>query len=191
MKQNTGRKLLSFLIPLAMVIGLMQGMTLTAYAEWWDEDQIITDSKTINGSVPIYENITLTINPGVTLTINCNDENAGITAKDQTLTVTGGGKLVINGWDNNAVGNKGDDGGNAQSSDHTGGNGQQGGQGGQGGNGGNGGQGYVGAHGEEGTNGGDGGKSGTGGTGGAGIAGNVTVINGSIKITRGQGGQGG
>ena len=33
MKQKTGRKLLSFLLTLAMVVGLMPGMSLTAYAE--------------------------------------------------------------------------------------------------------------------------------------------------------------
>ena len=32
MKQKTERKLLSFLLTLAMVIGLMPGMSLTAYA---------------------------------------------------------------------------------------------------------------------------------------------------------------
>ena len=32
MKQKTGRKLLSFLLTLAMVVGLMPGMGLTAYA---------------------------------------------------------------------------------------------------------------------------------------------------------------
>ena len=32
MKQKTGRKLLSFLLTLAMVVGLMPGMSLTAYA---------------------------------------------------------------------------------------------------------------------------------------------------------------
>ena len=33
MKQKTGSKLLSFLLTLAMVVGLMPGMGLTAYAE--------------------------------------------------------------------------------------------------------------------------------------------------------------
>ena len=33
MKQNTGRKLLSFILTLAMVIGLLSGMSLTAYAD--------------------------------------------------------------------------------------------------------------------------------------------------------------
>lgn len=32
MKQKTGRKLLSFLLTLAMLVGLMPGMSLTAYA---------------------------------------------------------------------------------------------------------------------------------------------------------------
>lgn len=33
MKQKKGKRLLSLLVTLAMVIGLMQGMTLTAYAQ--------------------------------------------------------------------------------------------------------------------------------------------------------------
>ena len=33
MKQKTGRKLLSFLLTLALVVGLMPGMSLTAYAD--------------------------------------------------------------------------------------------------------------------------------------------------------------
>ena len=33
MKQRIGRKLLSFLLTLAMVVGLMPGMGLTAYAQ--------------------------------------------------------------------------------------------------------------------------------------------------------------
>ena len=39
MKQKTGRKLLSFLLTLAMVVGLMPGMGLTAYAA---SDTVVT-----------------------------------------------------------------------------------------------------------------------------------------------------
>jgi len=138
MKQKTGRKLLSFLFALAMVVGLVPGMGLTAYAAFWDGDDTptitITESQTINESVNIYNaNITLTINPGVTLTINADEVRGGITAKGQTLTVTGGGKLVVKAADNNSVGGTGGNGDNATSSAAPGGQGNQGGQGGQGG----------------------------------------------------------
>ena len=33
-KKRMGRKLLSFLLTLAMVVGLMPGMGMTAYADW-------------------------------------------------------------------------------------------------------------------------------------------------------------
>ena len=48
MKQKTGRKLLSFLLTLAMVVGLMPGMGLTAYAAsttvTWNASDIVTEN---------------------------------------------------------------------------------------------------------------------------------------------------
>ena len=45
MKQKTGRKLLSFLLTLAMLVGLMPGMGLTAYAA----DEVSENISLVNG----------------------------------------------------------------------------------------------------------------------------------------------
>ena len=45
-RKKTGRKLLSFLLTLAMVVGLMPGMSLTAYAETSYGAYLVTDSDT-------------------------------------------------------------------------------------------------------------------------------------------------
>ena len=50
MKQKTGRKLLSFLLTLAMVVGLMPGMGLTAYASTEKSETITTTAKIVNGT---------------------------------------------------------------------------------------------------------------------------------------------
>lgn len=61
MKQKTGRKLLSFLLTLAMVIGLMPGMSLTAYAATaYASGQVyvqnLKDGDIINSNVSINKN---------------------------------------------------------------------------------------------------------------------------------------
>ena len=63
MKQKTGRKLLSFLLTLAMVLGLMPGMSLTAYAATaYASGQVfvqnLKDGDIINSNVIINKNTT-------------------------------------------------------------------------------------------------------------------------------------
>ena len=64
MKQKTGRKLLAFLFTLAMVVGLMPGMSLTAYAAestvTWD--QTVFDTHPVGGTI---DGITFTFKSGM------------------------------------------------------------------------------------------------------------------------------
>ncbi len=78
MKSKTG-KLLSFLLTLAMVVGLVPGMSLTAYADTTISGTIIrlTDfaRDTVKNDMTctmlrVYKRSTLTINQGVTLTLD-------------------------------------------------------------------------------------------------------------------------
>ena len=200
MKHKTGRKLLSFLLTLAMLVGLVPGMGLTAYAAeattltaettTWSEDCTITDNVTITGNVTVTADITLTIPEDKTLTVNGN-----INAEGKTVTVSGKGNLIVTGADGTS-GAKGTYG--TQTKDGgPGGNGTAGSAGftgniivaganvtitgGNGGNGGNGGgaESFY------------GGKGGNGGSGGNGVSGNVTVNSGTIKMAGGNGGAGG
>ena len=50
MKQKTGRKLLGFLLSLAMIMGLMLGMSVTALAETEQSETIATTAKIVNGT---------------------------------------------------------------------------------------------------------------------------------------------
>ena len=79
MKQKTGRKLLSFLLTLAMVISLMPGMSLTAYAAASISGTSIDVFDSASGTVSsdmtctrlnVFDSSTLTINQGVTVTLN-------------------------------------------------------------------------------------------------------------------------
>ena len=94
-KRKTRSKLLSFLLTLAMVIGFMPGMTLTAHAAsltgtstTWSENCVVTEDVTIDDVVKVSGNITLTVTEGNTLTVN-----GGIDATEYTLTVSGKGTL--------------------------------------------------------------------------------------------------
>ena len=213
------RRFLSILLSLVMVLGLVIGMSSSAYADYaaiWSEDQTISMDTTIDGGVAVSTDagIKLTIAKGVTLTVN-----GGITAGTRTLTIEGKGTLVVNGADQNTVGTTGDKGSDGRDGTYaqncggagkTGGNGAgggvgieanlvvngvtvivTGGTGGKGGKGGDGGNGYGGGPGEERRPGGSGGTGGTGGAGGVGIKGSVTVNSGSITVTGGAGGDGG
>ena len=65
MKQKTGRKLLSFLLTLAMVVGLMPGMSLTAYAA---STTVTWNASDINPEDPRAESFTkddITFAPGL------------------------------------------------------------------------------------------------------------------------------
>ena len=112
MKQKIGRKLLSFLLALAMVIGLLPGMSLTVYAATidsssttWSEDSIIADDVVmIEGKVTVTNNITLTIPKDKVLTVY-----GGIDTGSNTLTIAGYGWLYVYGQGGNN-GNNGDEG---------------------------------------------------------------------------------
>ena len=106
-KEKLGRKLLSFLLTLAMVVGLMPGMGLTAYAETldnestiWSENSVIAGDVTINNNVTVNADITLTIPEGKTLTINGQSDYVSYAAiycdNNSILTVSGGGTLIVN-----------------------------------------------------------------------------------------------
>ena len=81
MKSKTG-KLLSFLLTLAMVVGLVPGMSVTAYAYTSINGHHINIYDSAMGTVKndmtctmllVYKNSTLTINQGVTLTLDNPD----------------------------------------------------------------------------------------------------------------------
>ncbi len=178
-KRKLGRKLLSFLLTLAMVMGLVPGMGLTAYAssyedKTWSENQTITGNAVI-GKLTVTDDITVTIAEDVTVTVYY-----GINATGHTLTVKGPGKLIING----ATGSNGVESTSDGTDGYAGGNGFEGNiivdgatvivTGGTGGNG---------SYGEDG--------SGNGGNGGIGVDGAVTVTGGSATLAGGNGGTGG
>ena len=84
MKQKTIRKLLGVLLTLVMVVGLVPGMGLTAYAVadiYGDKISIVdSDSGTLSSDMTctrfdVSDSATLTINQGVTLTLNCQKFN--------------------------------------------------------------------------------------------------------------------
>lgn len=97
MNQGSARKLLCVLFALAMAVGLLPAIGMPAHADGvtWDADQIFDSDMTINGTVTVTNDIELTINEGVTVTVNC-----GIDAEDKTVTVSGKGTLVVK--DNNS-----------------------------------------------------------------------------------------
>ena len=169
---KTKKRFLSILLSLALVLVLVPGMSLTAFAATQTWGGNVTKEGSINGGVDVTADITLTIESGKTLTIT-----GGINATGHTLTVAGEGTLIV----------KGSNGSNGSNDN--------------GGNGGNGGNGIVGnvivsgasveVTGGNGGAGGDGDNGGTGGTGGYGVNGAVTVKSGSIKVTGGSGGKGG
>ena len=209
MKQTSkiSRKVISIVLSLLMVFSCFSGMSLTAYAdapaEKWTTDTIVTESRTINGYVSVGADITLTINKGVTLTINDSIES-----DDYTLTVNGKGTLNVTGSeseyaisvmtiivDGATVIAKGGSGRNGTDHNPVAGtfNGTNGSYGGEGiyGNvtvk-----SGSVNVYGGNGGNGGSSETDGTsGGRGNSAIEGNVTIEGGSLTATGGKGGNGG
>lgn len=221
MKRKTTTKLLSCLLSLLMVVGLLSAMGIPAYAAGaaWDADQTFDSDSMIRGGVTVSDNIELTINEGVTVTVY-----GGIDARGKTLTVSGSGTLIVYGA-NAFIGNMtvnndyakvyayGGTGGNGADrpddidsfSGTPGGNGGTGGTaimgnvtvfrgtvtviGGRGGNGGRGADVYSADTGRG--FGRTAGVGGNGGTGGTGIKGDVTVFSGTVNATGGIGGTGG
>ncbi len=103
------KRLLSILLTLAMVVstftGIVPGMSMTAYAATldnesttWSENSDIAGNVTINNNVTVNDDITLTIPEGKILTINGQSDYsiAVINDNSHTLTVSGGGTLIVN-----------------------------------------------------------------------------------------------
>lgn len=215
MYQRSIKKLLCILFTLATSFGLLaMGMSAYAAGVTWDADQTFDSDLTISGGVNVSRSIELTINEGVTVTVN-----GGINAESKTVTVAGKGtlivkdstfkgNLIVNGASVRANGSNGRDGRTPPEKEYLGENG---------GNGSNGDTAIIGdvtvtagsltAIGGNGGNGGNGGEvfdretgrgidciSGTGGNGGNGgyaIKGNLTIQAGSATLTAGNGGNGG
>ena len=96
-KRKLGRKLLSFLLTLAMLVGLMPGMSLTVYAR----EALGNNSTSWTGD--LEANNTVTINDNVTVTgytfLYCTHDvtvNGSLTVNNR-LVVYGPGKLYVNG----------------------------------------------------------------------------------------------
>ena len=102
------RRFLSILLSLALALGLMPAMSLTAYAagpaiindntKAWSGDSTINQQVEINGEVTVSADMTLTIPETYTLKVN-----GGINAKGKTLTVTGPGTLDVFGLNTNSM----------------------------------------------------------------------------------------
>ncbi|MBO4853745.1 MAG: hypothetical protein J5482_01175 [Oscillospiraceae bacterium] len=206
MKNNGRTKALSLLLALVMLLSLVPAAGLTAFAsgaaEQWTTDITVTESRTINGHVSITADITLTINEGVTLTVEDSLEAPAhtITVNGKgTLDVTGSaeycailGNLVVDGATVNAKGGSGKNGADNNPPEGIY-NGERGSSGADGISGNvTVKSGCVNAYGG---NGGNGGTSETlgasGGNGGAGVSGNVTLEGGSFTAIGGKGGNGG
>lgn len=83
----TRSRLLSFVLTLAMVVGLVPAVPTPAYAAaTWSGEVPISSTDTIDVGVTLNADITLTIAEGATLTVN-----GGINAGSYTLTVEGTG----------------------------------------------------------------------------------------------------
>ena len=98
MKNKVRTKGLSCLLCLAMMLSLVLGMSLSAQAAaaTWSSNQTFSSSKTYNDEIIVTKSITLTLN-GCDLTVN-----GGIYVQSGTLTITGGGKLYVQGKRNSA-----------------------------------------------------------------------------------------
>ena len=166
---KTKRRFLSILLSLALMLGLMSGMTLTAYADnydWeWNEDKHFTEDAEYNLFVMTDKSIQVTIDEGKTVLLNEGIQVSG------TLIVKGKGKLIVKGSDGDYEGDGGNTGffGNllvdGPEVTITGGNGAD-----------------ASDPSED--------SPEDGGHGGEGLLGNVIVKSGSISVTGGQGGHG-
>lgn len=77
---------------LVMLLSLVPVMSLTAQAATtWSSNQTLSSSKTYNDEIIVTKNITLNLN-GYEVTAN-----AGIYVQSGTLTITGGGRLYVQG----------------------------------------------------------------------------------------------
>ena len=94
-KRKLGKKLLSFLLTLAMLVGLMPGMSLTAYAEGTAVDlstltgnYTATDGDVLSGTA---SGKTVTIPAGATVTLN------GVNISNGSITCSGNANIILLG----------------------------------------------------------------------------------------------
>ena len=101
MKQKTGRKLLSFLLTLAMVVGLMPGMSMTALADDTTGAQITADMTNLTAGT-YYISSDTTINGELqvsagTVVINLNGHTLRQDSNNTTSVIyVSGGNLTVN-----------------------------------------------------------------------------------------------
>ena len=110
------------LLSLALVFGMMPMLGVPVFAEdapeTWSTNNTFSTDQTFDTGVKVTSDITLTIDEEKTVTVN-----GGIDATGHTLTVTGGGTLIVKGADGNAGANhdsdpiKGERGGNSFTGD--------------------------------------------------------------------------
>ena len=108
MKQKTGRRVLSFLLTLAMVVGMMPGMSLTAYAADVDTTYTITIPSTLTVSGSGWNDAggisaTGTLESGKKLTVTAESKNgwklvSGSNNVGYTLTTASGGNQTTS-WE--------------------------------------------------------------------------------------------
>ncbi len=105
MKCKLGRKLLSFLLTLAMIVGLMPGMSLTAYADGETEtatlptssgNYILTADVTVNSAWHPVDGITLNLGGHIITQTGTNHSDGSVIVIDsgRTFTMTGTGTLT-------------------------------------------------------------------------------------------------
>lgn len=207
MEHKTRTKALSWLLSIAMLLSLVPGVSIPAYATeaaaltaetttWENGNYVVSaDTVTIGSHITVNGTVNLTLTEDTTLTAN-----AGITLSDgATLNVSGEGTMVVNGSNENTTSTVAGSGVlvlNSGTLTATGGNGQSvGGWGATGNHGGVAVNGAVTVTGgtliAKGGNGGGPNQSNsyqTGGDGGAAVSGDVTMTGGTIVATGGKGG---
>jgi hypothetical protein len=95
MKQKLGRKLLSFFLTLALVVGLVPGMSLTARADDWSTG---TSLPTSAGSYKLTTDISISSTwtvPAGTTTLDLNGHAVTMTGDDSVITVGSGATLTL------------------------------------------------------------------------------------------------
>ena len=97
-----------------MTLALLLTAVTGAWADWTGGTYTATADENL-GNIIVSDDVTLTINAGVTVTVTSYNVSApGIkVANGKTLTIVGPGTLVVNGAAGNDGGNYGDDAGNA------------------------------------------------------------------------------
>ena len=100
MKQKLGRKLLRFLLTLAMVVGLVPGMTVLADDEVSTAESL-SDALSADGTATVKLGADITTATSLyvngTKTLDLNNHKISSTAEIDVITVNAGATLTING----------------------------------------------------------------------------------------------